>query len=64
MYIIITYIPESDIVSLLDINEKLEIKVDSAGNLNVGKDASVCMVLGTYPWYTCIFVCHGICLYV
>ena len=28
-------------VSLWDIDEKLEIKVDSAGNLHVGKDASV-----------------------
>ena len=28
-------------VSLWSVDEKLEIKVDSAGNLNVGKDASV-----------------------
>ena len=32
---------EGDVVSLWDVDEKLEIKVDSAGNLNVGKDASV-----------------------
>ena len=30
-----------DVVSLWSIEEKLEIKVDSAANLNVGKDASV-----------------------
>ena len=33
-----------DVVSLWSVEEKLEIKVDSAANLNVGKDASVSRV--------------------
>ena len=36
--------PESDVVSLWDIDGKLEIKVDSAGNLNVGKDTAVSFI--------------------
>ena len=32
-------------MSLWSVEEKLEIKVDSAGNLNVGKDASVSVEL-------------------
>ena len=38
--------PDSDVVSLWDIDGNLEIKVDSAGNLNVGKDTTVS--LGTH----------------
>ena len=46
------FLIESDAVSLWDVDEKMEIKVDSAGNLNVGKDASVSCEIHTHT-HTC-----------
>jgi phosphatidylinositol-4,5-bisphosphate 3-kinase len=37
-----------DVVSLWSVEEKLEIKVDSAANLNVGKDASIMVIACVY----------------